>query len=134
LFTSPQDENSLRNVPRLVSVDDTNYPIEYRARSYLDANCAQCHRPNGVGGYFDARFSTPLAEQRLVDGPLANSMGDPSARVVKPGDVSKSALYARINRLGNLQMPPLARNVVNTNGVAVIAEWIKSLPSASGPR
>ncbi|HEY2083857.1 MAG TPA: hypothetical protein VGI88_13825, partial [Verrucomicrobiae bacterium] len=112
----------------LVRVDDTNSPIADRARSYLDANCAQCHRPNGVAGYFDARFNTPLAKQRLLDGPVANSMGDPAARVIKPGDVSKSILYARINRVGSLQMPPLARNVVNTNAAEAVAEWINNLP------
>jgi uncharacterized repeat protein (TIGR03806 family) len=128
LFTTTRDEASLTNVPRLVRVDDTNYPSEYRVRSYLDANCAQCHRPNGVPGYFDARFSTPLAGQRVVDGPLANTLGDANARVVKPRDLSKSVLYARINRLGTLQMPPLARNVVNTNAVNVVGEWINHLP------
>ena len=84
LFTNAPDEASITNVPRLVHVDDTNYPPEYRVRSYLDANCAQCHRPNGVAGYFDARFSTPLAAQRLINGPLANSLGDANNRVVKP--------------------------------------------------
>lgn len=123
-----QDEASLTNAPRLVSVDDARYPLEYRVRSYLDSNCAQCHQPNGAAGYFDARFSTPLAEQRLIDGPLANSLSDPDARVISPGDLSNSVLYERINRLGALQMPPLARNVVNTNAVNAVAEWIKSLP------
>jgi uncharacterized repeat protein (TIGR03806 family) len=131
LFTAPQEEAALTNVARLVRVDDTDAPIADRVRSYLDANCAQCHRPNGVAGYFDARFNTPLAKQRLLDGPVANSMSDPSMRVIKPGDVSKSILYARINRVGNLQMPPLARNVVNTNAAEAVAEWIKSLPLAA---
>ncbi len=123
-----QDEASLTNVPKLVHVDDTNYPPEYRVRSYLDANCAQCHRPNGVAGYFDARFSTPLAKQRLIDGPLANSLRDANMRVVKPRDLARSVLYARIHLTGNLQMPPLARNVVNTNAIETVAEWIDHLP------
>jgi uncharacterized repeat protein (TIGR03806 family) len=128
-----QDEATLTNAPRLVHVDDTNYPPEIRVRSYLDANCAQCHRPNGVEGYFDARFSTPLSRQRLIDGPLANTLGDPNARVIKPRDLSKSVLYARINRLGNLQMPPLARNVVNTNAVNTFGEWINNLSPTANP-
>ena len=130
---NPQNESSLTNAPRLVNVDDKKYPPEYRVRSYLDANCSQCHRPNGVGGYFDARFKTPLAQQRLIDGPLAESRGDPDGRVVKPGELSHSVLYARINLLGNLQMPPLARNVVNTNAVEAAGEWISGLPKISAP-
>lgn len=134
LFSTRQDEAALTNAPRLVAVDDRNYSLTDRVRSYLDSNCAQCHRPNGVAGYFDARFSTPLAQQRLLDGPVANEMGDPAARVIKPGDVSKSILYARINRVGNLQMPPLARNLVNTNAVDAVAEWIKSLHAIADRR
>jgi uncharacterized repeat protein (TIGR03806 family) len=122
-----QNEASLTNAPRLARMDDPKYSLEYRVRSYLDVNCAQCHRPNSVAGYFDARFSTPLAEQGLIDGPLADTMGGPDARIVRPGDLSHSVLYARINRVGNLQMPPLARNLVNTNAVNAVAEWINSL-------
>jgi mono/diheme cytochrome c family protein len=132
LFTSTPDEHSLTNAARLASLEDTNYPVEYRVRSYLDANCAQCHRPDGAAGYFDARFGVPLQEQRLINGPLGNSMGDPTRRVVKPGNVAKSVLYARINRLGVLQMPPLARNVINTNAVNATAQWIKGLAPDSG--
>lgn len=132
-FTTPQDENSLTNAPKLASIGDTNYPLEYRVRSYLDANCSQCHRPNSVAGYFDARISTPLAQQNLLDGPLANSVTGPDARVVKPGDVSHSAILARINRVGNLQMPPLARNLVDTNAVNTITEWIDGLPVTPAP-
>lgn len=128
LFTTPQNETNLINLPHLVSVEDTNAPLDLRVRSYLDANCAQCHRANGVAGYFDARFSTPLRYQRLVDGPVENSLGNPAARVVRAGDVSKSILYARINRTGNLQMPPLARNLINTNAVNAVAAWINSIP------
>ena len=136
LFKTAQDENSLTNVPKLVRVDDTHSPLEDRVRSYLDANCAQCHRPNGVQGYFDARFSTPLSQQRLINGPLANSLNDAGKRVVRPGDLSKSVLFARINRVGDLQMPPLARNVIDTNSVNVVGEWIRSLPkndTSGGP-
>ncbi len=133
LFTNALDEASLTNVPKLVHVDDTNYTAEIRVRSYLDANCAQCHRPNGVAGYFDARFRTPLGAQRLINGPLANSLGDANNRVIKPRDLSKSVLFARINRLGDIQMPPLARNVADTNAINSVAQWIESLPGSTEP-
>lgn len=128
LFKSPLDEKTLTNIPALVSVTDTNFPIEYRVRSYLDSNCSQCHRPNGAATYFDARFSTPLAKQKLIDGPLAGPRLDPLSRVVTAGDVIHSVLYARINRVGTLQMPPLARNLIDTNAVKVVADWINTLP------
>lgn len=40
-------------------------------------------------------------------------------------------MHARINRTGASQMPPLARNVVDTNGVAMLTAWINSLPAIS---
>jgi uncharacterized repeat protein (TIGR03806 family) len=131
LFDSSPDENTLTNLPALASVTDTNYPLEYRVRSYLDSNCSQCHRPNGAATYFDARFSTPLAKQKLIDGPVIEPMGDMSARIVTAGDISHSALLARLNRVGTLQMPPLARNVIDTNAVNAVTEWIMSLQSAT---
>jgi mono/diheme cytochrome c family protein len=129
LFDSPLDENTLTNFPALASVTDTNYPVEYRVRSYLDSNCSQCHRPNGAATYFDARFSTPLEKQKLIDGPIIEPMGDLLAHVITAGDVPHSALHTRINRVGALQMPPLARNVIDSNAVNAVAEWIKSLPT-----
>lgn len=128
MFDSPLNESTLTNAPVLASLDNTNFSIEYRVRSYLDSNCSQCHRPNGTATYFDARISTPLAKQKLLDGPLVEPLGDPLSRVVTAGDVAHSALPARIDRLGKYQMPPLARNTIDTNAVNLITEWIHSLP------
>ncbi len=41
--------------------------------------------------------------------------------------MSKSVLFHRVSIVGNLQMPPLARNVTDTNAVAILAAWINSL-------
>ncbi|HEV2319358.1 MAG TPA: hypothetical protein VGV18_06380, partial [Verrucomicrobiae bacterium] len=47
LFNTNLAEADLEKVPTLAAVDDTRRSIEDRARSYLDANCANCHRPKG---------------------------------------------------------------------------------------
>ena len=96
---------------RLVAVTNTAAPLELRVRSYLDANCAQCHRPGGVEAFFDARFDTPLKQQSLINGPVANPLGISGAKIIVPGDMSKSILFHRVSIVGNGQMPPLARNV-----------------------
>ena len=133
LFGAPLDDAAIAAAPALVPLDDPHASLEVRARSYLDANCAQCHRPNGAAGYFDARYDTPLAEQGLVDGRLAKIFGDERARVVCPGDLEHSALYQRMHVTGELQMPPLAKNVVDETATGVLGQWIQSLqpPTAS---
>ena len=49
MFTPGLDENAIKGYAHTVKVDDASASLENRVRSYLDANCAQCHRPNGTG-------------------------------------------------------------------------------------
>jgi uncharacterized repeat protein (TIGR03806 family) len=128
IFKSRISEAQINNMDREVSVTNDAEPLELRARSYLDSNCAQCHRPGGVGAFFDTRFDTPLERQGLINGPIANPLGIPGAKVIVPDDPNRSILFQRIGVVGDNQMPPLARNLVDSNAVAVIAEWINSLP------
>jgi hypothetical protein len=49
--------------------------------------------------------------------------------IVTPEDVWRSSIYDRMDVVNPLiQMPPLARNLIDTNAVAVMADWINSLP------
>jgi uncharacterized repeat protein (TIGR03806 family) len=102
--------------------------VEYRARSYLEANCANCHFPGGaVPAAFDARIVTPISSTHLINGAPANNFGDPNNVIVRPGAISNSLLHARMATRGAAQMPPIASSVVDTQGVALIAAWINSL-------
>ena len=65
LFETNLDETALENFPKLARTDDVTRTLEDRARSYLDANCAHCHRPHGTVAYFDARYDTPLARNTI---------------------------------------------------------------------
>jgi uncharacterized repeat protein (TIGR03806 family) len=131
LFAPAIDESSIPAFARLVSVTDTNAPLEQRARSYLDANCAHCHRPGGAHAFFDARLDTPLTQSGIINGPLGNTLGVAGAKVVVPSDTNRSILVQRINSTGFIKMPPLARNVVDDRAIATIAEWINSLAPIS---
>jgi uncharacterized repeat protein (TIGR03806 family) len=113
--------------PRLVNITNTAAAPELRVRSYLDANCSMCHRPGGVGAFFDARFDTPLKKQNLINGPVANQLGITGARVIVPGDTNKSVLFHRISITGEGQMPPIARNLVDDKAVATVGKWISTL-------
>jgi uncharacterized repeat protein (TIGR03806 family) len=127
IFDAAFDGEKIFRYPRLVNVTNTSAALQLRVRSYLDANCAMCHRPGGAGAFFDARFDTPLKKQSLINGPVANQFGITGARVVIPGETNKSILFRRISMTGAGQMPPLARNLVDEKAVAVIGRWISTL-------
>jgi uncharacterized repeat protein (TIGR03806 family) len=112
----------------LAASADTSRSLEDRARSYLDANCAHCHRPGGTVAYFDARYSTPPERQGIVDGPVLLDEGIDHPRVVAPHDIWRSIAYMRVDTLGDIKMPPLAREMIDTEGVALLRSWIESLP------
>ena len=67
---------------------------------------------------------------------MQNPLGILGAKVIVPGDTNKSMLFRRVSLVGQNQMPPLAKNVVDTNAVAAIGKWILSLhaPVASLPK
>ncbi len=128
------NEPDIPTYASLANVSDTTASLETRVRSYFDSNCAQCHRPSGAGTYWDARFDTPLASQGIIDGPLANNLGITNAKVLAPGDVSRSMIRLRMAISGNQnQMPPLARNTVDTAAVATLDAYINSLTPSPLP-
>jgi uncharacterized repeat protein (TIGR03806 family) len=128
LFSPALDEQQIASLPVLARPDDRNRDILDRARSYLDANCAHCHRPGGTVAGFDARYDTPLEEQHIIDGPVLIDQGVDRARVISPHDPWRSIMLLRVDTNGDLRMPPLARKTIDAEGVAVLREWIDSMP------
>ncbi len=128
LFSPALDESALAAMPVLARPDDRSRDVLDRARSYLDANCAHCHRPGGTVAGFDARYETPLAEQKIIDGPVLIDQGVDRARVISPHDPWRSIMLMRVDTNSDVRMPPLARKTIDAQGVAVLREWIDSMP------
>ncbi len=128
LFAPAFADAEVRNFPALAAAADTTRSLTDRARSYLDANCAQCHRPGGTVANFDARYDTPLEKQNLIDGPVLIDQGIDRPRVISPHDIWRSIAYMRIDTTGDIRMPPLARETIDRNGVQLLGEWINSMP------
>jgi hypothetical protein len=124
------NESAISSWAKLSSLTNLAASLEERARSYIDANCAQCHRPGGSSPGFDARYDTPLASQNIIDGILTKGdLGYDNARIVAPEDIWRSILYQRSDSTDStIKMPPLARNLVDTNAMSVLVDWINSLP------
>jgi mono/diheme cytochrome c family protein len=131
LFESRLDENDLGSHAKLAPADDNSRSLEDRARSYLDANCAQCHRPGGTVAYFDARYDTPLARQGLIDGQILINEGLDNARVIAPNDRWRSVAFLRMSTLEALKMPPIAHQRLDSEGLGLVQRWIESLPGPS---
>jgi cytochrome c553 len=129
LFNPAIDEGGIPNLEALSSVTNLAASPQQRSRSYLDANCAQCHQPGGTGVTFDARYDTSLANQNITNYPATFSLGYDHACIVRAEDVWRSMIWQRMNTTNTaIQMPPLARHLIDTNGVAALAAWINSLP------
>ena len=112
--------------PRWGSTEGT---LESRVRAYLDANCASCHQPGAPGNArIDLRADTPLEHARLIDeAPGQGNLGVPGAKIIAPGDPSRSLLLLRMQRTDEAGMPNLAHNKPDETAIAEIARWIRSL-------
>ncbi len=117
------------NPPAWADPASTARSLEDRARAYLHVNCSNCHRPDGgTPGAIDLRHDTPLDQTNACDAaPTAGDLGIANARIIAPGDDARSVLLARMARRGVDQMPPIASNVRDSNGEALISAWIDSL-------
>lgn len=130
LFNPPLNEIDITNFAKLVAITNTTATLEERVRSYLAANCSQCHRPNGVArANFDARYETPLELTGIVNGSVLEPLGIAGAREISPRSISRSIMHRRLNSVDTIKMPPLARNLVDAAAVATFAEWINSFPA-----
>ncbi len=117
-------------LPRLVDPALDTAPLETRARAYLSANCAHCHRPDGVGGRaaFQLMVSLPLAKTGLVQGrPLVPLLG-PEAKLIAPGAPERSELIHRMTMSTGGRMPLLGSRVRDEAGVELLRQWILQLP------
>ncbi|MEI6231944.1 MAG: chitobiase/beta-hexosaminidase C-terminal domain-containing protein [Planctomycetota bacterium] len=128
LFDSKLNESNLIAYPTLARADDASRSLEDRARSYLDVNCAGCHRPGGTVAYFDARYDTPLIRQNLIDGPVLIDQRIDNPRIVAPNDIWRSILFMRANTTEAFKMPQLAHNELDRASMDLLRKWIESLP------
>ncbi len=108
------------------SPSDVNATLAGRARSYLAANCAQCHLPNGPApGGLDLRWNTSRAAMNVIDvRPTNGDLGLLDPWRVRPGSRASSVLYLRMTVLDPTRMPPLAHESIDPEGTAVVGAWI----------
>ena len=122
-FESPAPD--IATLPSLAPPDATEHSLEFRVRSYLAANCSQCHQPGGAGlGVFDARITTPTLQAGLVNAPLIHSFRSSQDRVFRSGQPDQSELLHRISTTGPDRMPPLGSTVLDQAAIHLLRQWI----------
>jgi uncharacterized repeat protein (TIGR03806 family) len=113
------------------ALDNSSIGAAQRARDYLDANCAQCHRPGGpTGVQLDLRAGVGNSAMHAIDVvPSSGDLGIANARIIAAGSKERSVLWQRLQRSSAAagRMPPLASHAIDTTAVAVIGQWIDSL-------
>jgi uncharacterized repeat protein (TIGR03806 family) len=116
--------------PVMTDPADTTASLTNRARAYLHTNCSQCHRPGGpTPSSMDLRYTTALNATNACNAvPTAGDLGiGANARLIAPGSAANSIVVNRANRRDSNGMPPLGSNRVDTDGVALLTQWINSL-------
>jgi hypothetical protein len=121
---------------RLVDPYDPKADLAARARSYLHANCSQCHVEAGGGNaQMELEFTRKLDAMRVVDvRPVHHTFDLPDARLVAPGHPERSVLLHRMSHRDAGHMPPLATALVDQEAVELLRAWIRSLPPAEKSR
>lgn len=116
-------------LPRLANPHDVSADVNDRARAYLQANCAHCHRMHAGGAVLSQmQFELPLEKTMMIGvRPTQGTFGIHAAHVVSPSDPARSVLLYRISKLGNGRMPYLGSTEVDLAGVELIHDWIGQL-------
>lgn len=118
----------------MVDYNDATQDLELRVRSYLDINCAHCHRDGGGVDFLPVRFAFEVTSSReamgVCVGAIMQPPGIPHGKIIAPGNLEQSVLYFAMNtNLSNYKMPRIGRTVVHEEAVQMVGQWINGLPS-----
>ena len=125
------DDNfkKMASMQKLVNPYDETAPIDHRARSWIQTNCAFCHRVSGGAGVtsmFNA--AVPADRMRLLNfHPEKGTLGLDNGHLIDPGNPYNSIFYYRIATKGAGHMPMLPTKTLDTTGIQVVHDWIRSM-------
>ncbi len=112
---------------------DTSKPLELRVRSYLDINCAHCHREGSHCDYRTMRFAfaeTTLPQNLGICVPPDEVISPSLTYIIAKKNSLRSVLTYRLKSTNSAQrMPLLGRTIVHEEAVDMIEQWINTMDS-----
>lgn len=113
-------------------------PLDDRARAYLGANCAHCHRPGGNGGSSGLvllEWEKTPSKNGICKQPAAAGAGTGGhSHDIVPGHPEDSIMPFRMSSTDpEIKMPELPNLQPDTRGVALISEWIAAMTPEGCP-
>ena len=113
---------------RSAAITDETQTLEWRIRSYLDANCSSCHQLENVKDVFlDFNLSESKSLVQYYNFKATSHASDQGRSIIEPGDHSESELWVRDASEDNNKMPPISRNLVDQIYVDSLAKWIDNI-------
>ena len=128
-------DKSPRDYRRLIPTDDPSATAAERAKSYLHANCAHCHKSSGGGNaQINLSFGVSGKVLQLIDvKPMHATFDIHDARLVAPGDPYRSVLYYRLATVGGGRMPRIGSYGVDHGALGLMRKWIREMPTDETP-
>ncbi len=128
----PRDLAAFKTMP---DYDDTKFPVDLRARAYLDINCAHCHNragPASNSGLFLGYEEQDPVALGIGKRPVAAGRGSGGHDfAIAPGNPDASILFHRMRSTDpGVAMPELSRSLPHTEGLALIRAWIARMDAA----
>ena len=104
--------------------------VELRARSYVDANCAHCHRTGAQCDYTPLRFNFSNTDLNLLgvcmepQAPISSTY----THIIAKGNWNRSDIGYRMTATsGGEMMPLIGRTLVHEEAVSMMQQWVLSM-------
>lgn len=119
------------NILTTINYEDTSQSLELRVRSYVDINCAHCHREDSHCSYRVVRFAfneTTDINNMGICIPQGENVGSAFTHIITPSNVARSSMPFRLQSVEpENRMPLLGRTVVHEEGLQLVKDWINTL-------